>query len=762
VNRRTLLVAAVAGGGLAIGWALWPRAPSANWAAAPGDTLLNAYVKIGADGRVVVAVAQAEMGQGIWSALAQIVADELGADWRAVGVEPAPLGPDYANPGLALGAAAGLSEPMRSVVMAAGRRAARFFDFQITGGSNSVRAWEPPLRAAAAAAREMLVKAAARRWEVDWQELDTAGGFVIYKANRLPFHALVGDLDPNDAPGEPRLRPHGRTNEQSSGGRLAGLALLRLDIPAKVDGSARFGIDVRLPGMAYAAIDQGPIGARVASHTAPALPAGISIVAQSGFIACVAENWFAAHKALKSLTIKWQPTQSAPGPWLEAAVRGALAADGLPFRPAGTVGKAVRDDGDVAAMLAGKGVVTAEYGLPFLAHACLEPMTATARVTDGPGGVAAEIWAPTQSATLAARAVAQALDISADNVVVHPTLLGGGFGRKVEGDACAQAALIAQAAGRPVQLIWSREEDFGHDMYRPAVAARLHGKATPDGISGWNAAIAVPDVGAAFAGRNIGSFAGRPSAGAGAIEGAVDLPYAIPNIRVQHILADCTAPLGFWRSVGHSFTGFIVESFVDELAASAAVDPGAFRMAMLKDQPRHAAVLAAVLEMGGPLGRDAESAQDLAATGATPGAIVARGAALVESFGSIVAQIAEVVVVPGQRPRVTKVWAAVDCGRVINPDTVVAQIEGGIVYGLSAALFGRISFSGGRVEQDNFHAYPLITMADCPEIDVRIIPSDADPGGIGEPGTPPIAPAVANALFAATGRRWRTLPFFSL
>ncbi|WP_439547440.1 molybdopterin cofactor-binding domain-containing protein [Sandarakinorhabdus sp.] len=743
MNRRTLLVAALAGGGLAIGWAVWPRASRGNWAAAPGETLVNAYVKIGADGRVVVAVAQAEMGQGIWSALAQIVADELGADWRAVGVEPAPLGPDYANPGLALGAAAGLSEPMRSVVMATGRRVARFFDLQITGGSNSVRAWEPPLRAAAATAREMLMKAAARRWQIDWQLLDTAGGFVTYKANRLPFHVLVADIDADDARDDPVLRPTRR---------LAGQTVLRLDIPAKVDGSARFGIDVRLPGLAYAAIDQGPIGAQVASHAAPALPPGVTVVAQSGFVACVADTWFAAHKALKSLTIKWQPAASPPGPWLEAAVRGALSSDGRTFGPTDTVGTAVRDDGDVLTALAGAGGVTAEYGLPFLAHACLEPMTATARVTEG----RAEIWAPTQSATLAARAVAQALDIDANDVVVHPTLLGGGFGRKVEGDACAQAALIARAAGRPVQLIWSREEDMGHDMFRPAVAARLHGKATPNGISGWNAAISVPDVGSAFAGRNLGSFAGRPSAGAGAIEGAVDLPYAIPNIRVQHCLADCTAPLGFWRSVGHSFTGFIVESFVDELAASAAVDPGAFRLAMLKDQPRHAAVLAAVLEMGGPLGKDAESAEDMSAAGAT----VARGVALVESFGSIVAQIAEVVSVPGQRPRVTKIWATVDCGRVINPDTVVAQIEGGIIFGLSAALFGRISFQGGRVEQDNFHAYPLVTMADCPEIDVRILESDADPGGIGEPGTPPIAPAVANALFAATGRRWRTLPFF--
>ncbi len=742
----------MAGGGLAVGWALWPRASRPNWTAAPGDTLINAYIKIGADGRVVVAAAQAEMGQGIWSALAQIVADELGADWRSMAVEPAPLGPDYANPGLALGAAAGLSEPLRSIVLAAGRRAARVLGLQITGGSNSVRAWEAPLREAGAAARELLVKAAARRWQVNWQDIDTAGGFVLYKANRLPFHALVADIDVADTPREPTLR---------TVRSLVGRPVLRLDVPAKVDGSAKFGADVRLPGMAFAAISQGPIGAAAASHTSQPLPPGVRVVKEAGFVACVADNWFAAHTALQSLAIKWQPVADAagpaPGPWQEAALRTALLADGKPFGPTGSTGKIVRDDGDVPAVMAGGSVVTAEYTLPFLAHACLEPMTATARVVDG----RAEIWAPTQSATLSARAAAQALDISADDVVVHPTLIGGGFGRKVEGDACAQAALIARAAGRPVQLIWSREEDFAHDMYRPAVAARLHGKAGPGGIAGWNAAIAVPDTGAGFAGRNLGSFAGRPSAGAGAIEGAVDLPYAIPNIRVQHCLADCSAPLGFWRSVGHSFTGFIVESFVDELAASAALDPGSFRLAMLKDQPRHAAVVAAVLAMGGPLGRDSASAKSQDSAPGAPGQpVVARGIAMVESFGSIVAQIAEVNVAAGQPPRVTKVWAAIDCGRVINPDTVVAQIEGGILYGLSAALFGRISFADGRVEQTNFNDYRMIAMDDCPEINVRIIASDADPGGVGEPGTPPIAAAVANALFAATGRRWRNLPFF--
>ncbi len=742
LTRRNLLIAAVAGAGLAIGWGVWPRARAFNWAAAEGETLINAYLKIGADGRVVVAVAQAEMGQGIWSALAQIIADELGADWRAVAVEPAPLGPDYANPGLAAASAATMSEPMRSLVLGAGRRVAQLLDFQITGGSNSIRAWEMPLRLAGAAAREMLIKAAARRWAVDWTECDTAGGFVTYKANRLPFHAIIADVDPADAPDEPSLRPQRR---------LAGQPLMRLDVPAKVDGSARFGIDVRLPGMAYAAIRQAPIGASLAGAPRGALPAGLKLVQGPDFIACVGESWFAASKALATLQPRWTKVDNEPGPWLDAAVKGALVVDGKAFGPTGEIGTSVRDEGDVNAAMAGAGVVTADYVMPFLAHACLEPMTATARVT----GDTAEIWAPTQSASLAARAVAAALDIDYADVTVHPTFIGGGFGRKVEGDACAQAALIARATGRPVQLIWSREEDFGHDVYRPAVAARLHGKAGPGGITAWNAAIAVPDTGAAFAGRNVGSLMGRPSEGAGAIEGAVELPYAIPALRVSHVLADCNVPLGFWRSVGHSFTGFIVERFVDELALAAKQDPGAFRLAMLKDKPRHAAVLRTVLEMGGPLGRD---------DGQPGQPVVARGIALVESFGSIVAQIAEVEVpAPSSgptAPRVTRVWAAVDCGRVINPDTVTAQIEGGIIFGLSAALFGRISFAQGAVEQDNFHAYRLITMADCPIIETRIIASAADPGGIGEPGTPPIAPAVANALAAATGKAWQTLPLF--
>ncbi len=724
ISRRTLLIAAGAGGGLAIGWAVWPRRRALVWSAGEGEQLINAFVKIGADGRVTVAVPQAEMGQGIWSGLAQIVADELGADWRTVAVEPAPLGPDYANKGMMADQIEHMSDTMRRIAAWGGGRMVEFFDFQITGGSTSVRGFEAPLRAAGAAGREMLCRAAARRWSVDWEDCDTAGGFVIHKANRIAFADIAAEAKLEDAPAEPTLR------EKPV---LVGKPVLRIDIPAKTDGSARFGADVRLPGMMYAAIRQSPIGATRKTVDKRALPATARLVEGPDFIAVVADGWYAAKTALDTVTVSYAPAVKPAGPWLEAGLMAAL----------DTKGDTVRDDGDVAATLESGAGISAEYTLPFLAHACLEPMTATARFENGK----CEVWAPTQSASIAAWAVARALDIDSDDVTIFPTLLGGGFGRKVEKDACEQAAIIAKAVGRPVQLIWSREEDFAHDMWRPAVAARLRGVAGDRGVTGWDAVIAAPDVGSSFTGRNIPIAGGDPKTSAGAIEGSVHLPYDIANICVAHALADCPVPLGFWRSVGHSFSAFITESFVDELAAAAKVDPGSFRLAMLKDKPRHAAVLRAALKAGGPLGQVA------------PG--VGRGVALSECFGSIVAQVAEVSIVKDQAPRVTRVWVAVDCGRVINPDSVRAQMESGVIYGLTAALHGRVTFADGMAQQGNFDSHPLLTMAETPEIAVTIIASEAPAGGVGEPGTPPIAPAVANALFAAGGGRRRQLPLLA-
>ena len=724
VTRRALLVTVAAGTGLAIGWAVWPRGRGATFAAGPGETAINAFLKIGADGRVTVAVPQAEMGQGVWSGLAQIAADELGADWNAVGVEPAPLGAAYANHGTLIDAIDGVPGAFRGLAGFAGGKVVEYFEMQITGGSTSVRGFEAPLRHAGAAAREMLCRAAARRWEVDWQDCDTRAGFVVHKANRLAFADVVKNAVAEDVPSSPVLR----TVPQ-----LTGKPLLRLDIPAKTDGSARFGADVRLPGMMYAAIRHDPFGAQRTGVDRSGLPASARLVEGPDFIAVVADGWYAAKTGLDGLKPAYKAAARPAGPWIEAGLKAALDAPG----------DVVENAGDVAAASA-KGAITADYTLPFLAHACMEPMTATARLNDGK----CEVWAPTQSATLSNWAVARALGVDDAAVTIYPTLLGGGFGRKIETDAVVAAALIARAAGRPVQLIYSREEDFGRDMWRPAVAARLKGTAVPTGVTAWDGHVAVADVAISVMGRNLPAMAGDPKTGAQAIEGSVHLPYAIANIRVAHSLAahdrrQSPVPLGFWRSVGHSFSGFLTESFIDELAHAAGADPGAFRLAMLTDKPRHASVLRAAIKAGGPLGRQ------------SPG--VGRGVALVESFGSIVAEVAEVVVTPAGL-RVSQVWAAVDCGRVINPDSVRAQIESGINYGLSAALHGRTTFAAGAAVERNFDTNPALTLADAPRIEVFIIASDASPGGVGEPGTPPIAPAVANAMFAATGQRRRDLP----
>ena len=728
VTRRTLLVTAAAGTGLAIGWAVWPRDRSggrgASFAAARDETAINAFLKIGADGGVTVVVPQAEMGQGVWSGLAQIAADELGADWNAVGVEPAPLGPDYGNKGMLIDAVSGMPAMVQGLAAFAGGKVIEYFDMQVTGGSTSIRGFEAPLRHAGAAAREMLCRAAARRWSVDWEDCDTNGGFVVHKANRLAFADVVNDAIIEDMPRSPTLR----TVQQ-----LCGKPLPRIDIPAKTDGSARFGADVRLPGLMYAAIRYDPFGATRTGVDRKALSTSARLVEGPDFIAVVADGWYAAKTALDSVAPTYKAAAKPAGAWIEAGLQTALAG-------AGTV---VLDEGDVAAA-SGKGAITADYTLPFLAHACMETMTATARITGGK----CEVWAPTQSATLANWAVAKALGIEDSAVTIYPTLLGGGFGRKIETDAVVAAALVARAAGRPVQLIYSREEDFGRDMWRPAVAARLKGTATPKGVTAWDSHVAVPDVNSSVTARVLPAMASAPKAGAMAIEGSVHLPYAIANMRVAHSLADCPVPVGFWRSVGNSFSGFVTESFIDELAHAAGADPGAFRLAMLADQPRHAAVLRAALKIAGPLGR--QSAR------VGPNGI-GRGVALVECFGTIVAEVAEVVVT-SEGFRVSHVWAAVDCGRTINPDSVRAQIESGINYGLSAALHGRTTFAAGAANERNFDTNPALMLAEAPRIDVVIIASTESPGGIGEPGTPPIAPAVANALFAATGQRRRSLP----
>ncbi len=699
VARRTLLIGGGTGVGLALGWLAWPRSETGNLAAGPGEHIVNAWLKIGSDGRVIVICPQAEMGQGIHTALAQVLADELGADWRTVSVEPAPLNPVYVNRALLGDGLDAMPGPVRAVGAWAAGHVLERLDAQMTGGSTSVRAFEGPMRLAGAAARSMLVKAAARGWGVDPAGCDTKDGFVVNGANRVRFAEVAAKAVEETPDAKPKLRPIA----------AVGRAAWRLDVPAKVDGSAKFGADVRLPGMVFAAIRHGPVGGR--ARPLEAMPAGV--VAGPGWVAATGETWWAANRAVEALAVRW------PLP--------ADAAD------SGVMAKRLAAALDAMAVPAGTGrLIEARYSVPFVAHAAMETMTATVRI--GNGGV--EVWAPTQSTRLTTYAVASALGLSEAGVTVYPTLLGGGFGRKIEQDCAVQAALIARAVGKPVQLVWSREEDMGNSFPRPAAAARMMARLGPGGaIEVWAVRIAAPPVSRAFALRNMGTDLGG-GADKGSLQGAERVPYAVGDYTAELVEVAGDVPVGWWRSVAHSHNAFFIESFVDELAKAAGKDPAAYRLELLKGAPRHAAVLRAAYEA-------ANYGQGM-------------GVALHDGFGSIVAQVVELA---DGEPRAARVSVAIDCGRAVNPDGVRQQMEGGVIWGLSAATSGRSTFAHGWAEQRNFDGQPLMGLADAPQIETVILTNPAYPlGGVGEAGVPCAAPALANAIAASTGKRLRELP----
>ncbi len=695
------------------------------------ETVINAWLKVGADGRVVVVVPQAEMGQGVYTALPQIIAEELGAAWESISVEPAPIHPVYANKLVMQEGAEVLPGFARGIARWAMSELAERLALQVTGGSTSVRAFYTSLRLAGATARTMLCMAAGRRWGVDWTQCRAENSMVVHGDRRASFAELAADAAREEAPESPELRKPDQF-------RLIGHSVPRIDIPSKVDGTARFGGDVRLENMAYAAIKAGPGGISPLTEVNEAPLEGakgfLKLVRQEHWVAVVADSWWRAQSLLDRLEPQFDVSDA--GGADTADIAGLI--DAAMSNGAAHV---YAEEGDVEDALAEGGVIEREYTVPYLAHLCLEPMTATARISEE----RVEVWVPTQSTTWTRMAVARALGVAGEMVTVYPTLLGGGFGRKIEADAAVQAALIAREAGRPVQLVWSREEDIRQDKYRPAASARLRGRVDKKGrIAGWHFRSASQSVQASVMGRFM-PLAARAEPDFSSIQGAINLPYRLGDHLIEHAVVEAPVPVGYWRSVGHSFNAFFVESFMDELAAAAGVSPLEFRLKALEDSPRHRAVLeraAAMARFGQPLPREQ-----------------GMGIALHESFGSIVAQVAHVEVGHDDQVRVLKVFCAVDCGRVINPDTVKAQMEGGIIFGLSAALLGQITFANGQSEQTNFDGSPLLTLEGAPQIEVEILNAKAkEPGGVGEPGVPPIAPAVINAIAAATGTRIRRLP----
>lgn len=762
-RRSFLLSAAGAGGALLVGWGLLPpRSRLGNRNSLPvhdGQVGLNGWIKIAPEGDVILAMHRSEMGQGVHTALPMLVAEELDVPLDRVRLEPAGADTIYGNVAMFVG-----SLPIHPADREPGHdntgvlitewmvtKLARELGVNATGGSSSVAdAWDV-LRTAAATARAQLLGAASLRWRLPVAELRIVDGVVSHASGPSAHFGELAKPAAALSVSEVRVK-HAQT------WKLIGRSAPRTDVPAKVDGSARFGIDVRLPDMRYAVMRMSPtLGGSYGSvgvDEALRMP-GVERVVRLGpiagstaGIAVVGRTYWHAKQAAMAMPIDWRapPHDAEHGlldsraiaQSLEAAARDALRnGEGFAFHQRGDVQQAEQ-----------RAVRTIEqvYHAPYLAHATMEPINCTARVQDGK----VEVWASTQAPTLARDVAARVAGVDPEDVTVHVLLIGGGFGRRLDVDFVGQAVRVAmEMGGRPVQLIWPREEDLTHDFYRPAAAAVMRASLDAEGLP---LALQIASAGDAITPRWIQR--GLPAL-AGPVdmpdkttsEGLFDIPYEVRHQRVAHVATRSGVPIGYWRSVGHSHNAFFSESFIDELAHESKQDAVVFRLALLRDKPRHQAVLKLAAEKAGwgsplPAGR-------------------ARGVALHESFNSIVAEVMEVSLEQG-RPRVHRVVCAIDCGIVVNPGIVAQQMESGVIFGLAAALYGRIDIERGAVKQQNFPDYRLLSMAEAPVIETHIVRSSRSPGGVGEPGTPPVAPALAGALFVLTGQRLRSLPFLPL
>jgi isoquinoline 1-oxidoreductase beta subunit len=706
MERRDFLKASVmASGGLLIGFrfpgitALASAQQSSTTAFMP-----NAFVRIGTDERVTVIVNHSEMGQGVYTSLPMLLAEELDADWSKVGFEPAPVDPKYNHPA---------------------------FGMQITGGSSSVWSGLEQFRQAGAAARAMLVAAAAQQWNVDPTSCRTESGAVLNGSNRKLTYGRLAEAAAKLTP------PAHLQLKDPKTYKLIGKPIKRLDTPEKLNGKAVFGIDVKVPGMLTAVIARPPIfGAKLKSFDdsrARSMPGVRKIIAIPAGAAVIAETFWQAKVARDSLGVEWEEGS------MHNFDTSKMMQD---FRERSkSPGTSVRKDGDATGALekAAK-KIEAVYEVPYLSHLMMEPLNCVVDLrTDS-----CEVWTGSQFQTVDRANAAKVAGLPNEKVQLHTTFLGGGFGRRAnpQSDFVVEAVYVAKAAGAPVKVIWTREDDMRGGWYRPAFLHAIEGGIDASGNPvSWRSRLVGQSImeGTPFAAMMLKGKDYDPAS----VEGVDDLPYAIPNVTVESHQAEINVPVQWLRSVGHSHTAFAVECFVDELAGLTQKDPYQFRRGLLQKQPRHLGVLDLAAQKAGwdkPLPKG-----------------LGRGIAVHFAFGSYSAHVAEVSVAEG-KVRVHRMVCAIDCGEYVNPGIIAAQTESGVIFGASAALFQELTFVNGRLQQTNFNTFPVMRMNECPEIETYIVENNEKAGGIGEPGVPCAAPAIANAIYAATGKRIRRLP----
>ena len=705
LSRRGFIAKSSAlAGALVLGVHLGPQSWAATaTAAAAGPVELNAFLTIAPDGAITVYIKHSEMGQGIMTSIAMIVAEEMDADWSKVSALPGDARPEFAH---------------------------AQWGIQATGGSTSTHTSYEQMRKVGATARAMMLAAAAAKSGIESSKLRTEGGAVIgpEPGQRWHYGELAADAAKLTAPGEVALK-------DSKSFKLIGKSQHRIDGRAKVTGSAGFGMDVRVPGMLTALVARPPVFGgklkKVDDSKAKAVKGVRQVVEIHSGVAVVADHYWAAKQGLEALVLEWDDGEAAG---FSSASQRAAMDESLQGE-----GAKVKAEGDVAAALAAaKDPISAEYDFPYLSHAPMEPMNATADVRED--GVT--VWAPTQFQTFDQMAAAQVAGTTPDKVVLHTTLLGGGFGRRANpaSDFVREAVAVSKAVKAPVKLVWSREHDIKGGYYRPRSRVSTQLSLTADGKpEALRVKIANQSI---MLGTPFGAGIEKTGVDPSQVEGLDDWPYATPNLNVSYHMAKATVPVLWWRSVGHSFTAYVKETLIDEAAARAKADPIDYRIGLLDKHPRQVELLKKLREVSGwgkaPKGRH-------------------QGVAIHGSFGSLVGQVVEVSLDAGKL-KIHKLTAVVDCGSVVNPDTVKAQIMGGALMGLSAALGEAVTFDKGRVVQNNFNDYPILRMAQAPAVDVHILESGAAMGGVGEPGTPPAAPALANAIAAASGKRIHALP----